>query len=91
MILPISEGGFFDARNVDGKLCIGYTSLRKYMPKYIKPTSKINTIACGWETFISAMLIQSDINNGGYKNLPNLMSYILIMHQLEFYKYIRYS
>ena len=44
MILPIYEGGLFGARPVDGKVCIGDTSLRKYMPKYIKPTSNRNKI-----------------------------------------------
>ena len=42
------------------------------MPKYIKPTSKINTIACGCETFISAMLIQSDINKWRLSQLAKL-------------------
>ena len=36
MILPIPQGGFLGAITVDGKLCIGDTPLRKYMPKYIK-------------------------------------------------------
>ena len=35
MILPISEGVCFVARTVYGKVCIGDTSLRKYIPKYI--------------------------------------------------------
>ena len=36
MILPSSEGDFSGARTSDGNICIGYTLLRKYMPKYIK-------------------------------------------------------
>ena len=39
MIFPSSEGGFSGARTVYGNICIGDTSLRKYMPKYIKPMS----------------------------------------------------
>ena len=35
MIFPSSEGGFSGARTVDGSICIGDTSLSKYMPKYI--------------------------------------------------------
>ena len=35
MILPIYQGGFFGAKTVDVKVCIGDTSLRKYIPKYI--------------------------------------------------------
>ena len=35
MILPIFECGFFGAITADGNVFIGYTSLRKYMPKYI--------------------------------------------------------
>ena len=39
MILPSSEGVCFGARTFDGNICIGDTSLRKYMSKYIKPMS----------------------------------------------------
>ena len=37
MILPISKGGCFGTITVYGKVCIGYTSLRKHIPKNIKP------------------------------------------------------
>ena len=53
---------FSCARTVDGKVCIGDTSLRKYMLKYIKPMINRNKITCGCETCISAMLLQSYIN-----------------------------
>ena len=53
---------FFGARTVDGTICIGYTSLGKYMPKYIKPISNRYNITCGYETYIIAMLLQSDLN-----------------------------
>ena len=36
MRLKISEGVNFGAKTVDGKICIGYMSLKKYMPKTIK-------------------------------------------------------
>ena len=49
MILPIPQGGFLGAITVDGKLCIGDTPLRKYMPKNIKPMSDRNNITCGCE------------------------------------------
>ena len=35
MILPISQGVVSGARTFYVKVCIGDTSLRKYMPKYI--------------------------------------------------------
>ena len=79
MILSIYQGVFF-ARNVDGKVCIGDMSLRNYTPKNIKPMSNRNNITCGCKTCISDMLLQSDLNNGGYHNRPNMISYILIMH-----------
>ena len=47
MILTISQGGHFGARTVDGKLYIGYTSLRKYTKTNIKNTSKRDNITCG--------------------------------------------
>ena len=62
MILPISQGDFFGARTVDGKVCIVDTSLTKYMSKYIYPMSNRNKITCGCETCISDMLLQLDIN-----------------------------
>ena len=62
IILPVYQCGFNGARNKDGKVCIGYTSLRKYTPKRIKPTSNINKITCGCETCISAMSLQYDSN-----------------------------
>ena len=46
MILPIYEGYIFGTRIVDGKICIGDTSLMKYMPKNIKLMIKINNIKC---------------------------------------------
>ena len=46
-ILPIYQGGLFGAITVDGKVCIGDTSIRKYMPKGKKPMSNINKIKCG--------------------------------------------
>ena len=47
MILPSSEGSFSSTRTFDGGNCIGDTSIRKYMTKYIKPMSNINKITCG--------------------------------------------
>ena len=47
---------------MDSKVCIGDTSLRKYMLKHIKPTGNINNITCGCKTCISFMLLRSDFN-----------------------------
>ena len=60
LIFPISQGGFFGTRNEDVKVCIGYTPLRKYIPKHKKPMSNINRITCGCETCLSSVLLQSD-------------------------------
>ena len=35
LILPVSQGVCFGARNEDGKVCIGYMSIRQYMTKNI--------------------------------------------------------
>ena len=53
---------FFFAGTVDGKLFIGDTSLRNYIKIYIKPMSIRNKITCGCKTFISAILLKSDLN-----------------------------
>ena len=34
LILPVSLGVFYGDRNEDGRVCIGYTSLRKYIPEH---------------------------------------------------------
>ena len=47
MVLPISEGVFFGARTSGGKVYIGDTSLRKFMPKCIKPMRNRNNITSG--------------------------------------------
>ena len=60
MILPIYEV-FFGARTADGNICIGYTSLRNYMPKNIKPMRNRNNITCGRQICISVILLQSDL------------------------------
>ena len=49
-------------KNVYGKVCIGDTSIRKYMLTYIKLMNNMNCITCGLEACISAMLLQSDLN-----------------------------
>ena len=57
---------------MDGKLCIGDALLRKYIPKYIKPISSKNNITCECETFISVMLLKSDINKWRLSQLAKL-------------------
>ena len=56
------RGSFVCVRTVDGNVCIVDTSLRKYIPKYIKSMSNRNKITCGCKTCISVMLLQSYIN-----------------------------
>ena len=53
---------FLGEITVDGKVCDGDMSLRKYMSKYIKPMSNRNKIKCGFKTCISAILLQLDLN-----------------------------
>ena len=47
MILPSYEGDFSVARTIYGNIFIGDMSLRKYMPKYIKPMRNRNNITFG--------------------------------------------
>ena len=62
LILTIYQGGSFGTRNVDRKLCIGDTSIRRYTLINIKPRCNRNVISCKWKICISAMLLQSDMN-----------------------------
>ena len=62
MISPIYQGGFFGEKYLNGKVCIGDTSLRNYTPKYTEQTININNITCGCKKIISDMLLQLDLN-----------------------------
>ena len=62
LIIKVSQGGFYGARNEYDKVCIRDTSLRNYMHKKIKPMRNRNNITCGCETCISAMLLKSNLN-----------------------------
>ena len=57
---------------MDGKLCIGDASHRKYMPKYIKLTRNRNNITRGCKTCISAMILQSNLNKWRLSQLAKL-------------------
>ena len=72
MILPSYEGVFSSVRTIDGNICIGNMSLRKYMQKSIKPISDRNKITRVYKTCISAMLIQSDLNKWRISQLAKL-------------------
>ena len=72
MVLPSSQGDFYGARTIDGNICIGDTSLRNYMPEYIKPMSNRNNVTCRCENCIIAMLLQSDINKWRISKLAKL-------------------
>ena len=72
MILPSYEGVFSSVRTIDGNICIGNMSLRKYMQNFIKPISDRKNITCVYKTCISAMLIQSDLNTWRISQLAKL-------------------
>ena len=61
-IILSSLGVSYGATYVEGGSYIGDASLRKYTPNHTKPTGNRNNIACGFGTFISAMLLQTDLN-----------------------------
>ena len=48
--LPVSQGGFFSARNEYGILYIYDTSLRKLIPKHMKPIINRNNLTYGCKT-----------------------------------------
>ena len=72
MILSISQGVCFGTKNADGKVCIGDTSLRKYMSKNIKSTSNLNKITRGRKKCIIEMLLKSDLNKSRVSQLSGL-------------------
>ena len=62
LILPVSQGGFYDARDENGIVCIGDTSPRNYTPNKMNPTRDIDRISFGCETCISVVYLQSNLN-----------------------------
>ena len=71
IILLVSQSGFYGEINEDGKLFIEDTSLIKYMPKHVKPMREKRSI-CGYETCISAILFQYDLNKWRLTQLEKL-------------------
>ena len=55
-------GGLSDAKDVDGDVIIGETSLRKFIPKNVKQMAFQKRDVCACETCVSAYLMQSSIN-----------------------------
>ena len=72
IILPFFQGGFYGDRNEYDRVCIGYMSLRKYMPKHIKLKSNTDKTIFVCETCISAMLLQSGLNKWRLSQLSEL-------------------
>ena len=62
IILPSFEAGFPGAITIDGNICIGDMSLRKYMPKSMKQMSDRNKLTHGCKICIRDMLLQSNLN-----------------------------
>ena len=46
LILKVDQGGLIGTRQYENKVCIGDTSLQKYMAKHIKTTGYISKIKC---------------------------------------------
>ena len=62
LILPVSQGGFSGAIDEEGRVFIGGTSLRKYIPTHINPIINRNNITCGCKTCISAIFLKFGLN-----------------------------
>ena len=71
-LLTISKGDYFGEITVDGKVCTGDTSLRKYTTKNIKQMSDRHKITYGCKKCINAMLLQSDLNKCRLSQLDKL-------------------
>ena len=69
LILPVPQGELYGARNQEGRVFIGDTSMRKYMTNNIKHIIIRHFFICRCETYIIAVLFQFDLKNGGEDNL----------------------
>ena len=87
LILLVCLGGFSGFKDENNRVCIGDVSLIYYTPRHIKPMSNINNITCGCKACISAILIQSDLNELRLRQLEHLKSFISMPHQPGFYKH----
>ena len=81
---------------INVNVCIGDIPLSNYMPKYIKQIININNMTCGFETCISAILLQSDLNKWRLSILSRLDKLYInyastILLQRSNTKYIEYN
>ena len=72
MIKPQEHGGLNEVRDDNGKVIVSEYSLRKILPKNIKPMSKQKRLLCGCESCITADLLQSSLNAWRQKHLKRL-------------------
>ena len=54
LVKPMSEGGFAGARDKEGNIIIGDTTLKRLLPPQLRKMTKRNKILCGCETYLQA-------------------------------------
>ena len=72
MIKPQEEGGLKEVIDDNGKVIVSESSLRKILPRNIKPMSKQKRVLCGCEACITADLLQLSLNAWQQKHLKRL-------------------
>ena len=80
---------FLCARNEDGIVCIGDKSLRKYIPKHIKPMGKKNKLHADAKHVSVPCYFKLILINDGSHNLKDWISSISMLHQEGLCKYLR--
>ncbi len=62
MLLPVNKGGFAGALDESGAIIISDTTLRKLLPKELRPATETHKQLCGCVFCITAALLQKTLN-----------------------------
>ena len=62
MLLPVNKGGFAGAFGEDGAIIISDTTLRKLLPRELRPATETHKQLCGCELCITAASLQKTLN-----------------------------
>ena len=72
MLLPENKGGFAGVRDADGCIIISDTTLRKLLPKELRPATETHKQLCGCELCNTAASLQKTLNAFWSQNLQQM-------------------
>jgi hypothetical protein len=72
MLQPLNKGGFAGIRDADGNIIISDTTLRKLLPKELRPATETHKQLCGCELCNTATSLQKTLNAFRSRTLKQL-------------------